>query len=81
MEPTYRNGSFNFCWRLAYIFSEPERYDVVVIRFTGKKVMLLKRIVALDEEWVEFRSGKLFVNGKEIDEPYIRYPYKWNLKG
>jgi signal peptidase I len=79
MEPTYRNGGFNFCWRLQYIFSEPKRHDVVVVRFAGNRVMLLKRVVAVEGEWVEFRNGKLFVEGKEIDEPYVRYPCDWNL--
>ncbi len=41
--------------------------------------MLLKRVVALEGETVEFRDGKLFVNGGEIDEPYVRGPYHWNL--
>jgi len=79
MEPTYRDGSFNFCWRWAYLFSEPRRYDVVLVRFAGRKVMLLKRVVALEGEQLEFRDGKLFVNGKEIDEPYVKYPGTWNL--
>ncbi len=80
MEPTYHNGSVNFCWRPAYLFSDPERYDVVLVRFAGNRVMLLKRVVALEGEHVEFREGKLFVDGKEIDEPYIKYPYNWNLE-
>ena len=79
MEPTYHNGGINFCWRLHYLFSEPKRNDVVTIRFTGSRVMLLKRVVALEGEWVEFRDGKLLINGKELDEPYIRYPCNWNL--
>lgn len=79
MEPTYRDGSFNFCWRLRYLFSKPKRHEVVAVRFAGKKVMLLKRVVALEGERVEFRHGKLLVDGKEIDEPYVRYPYHWNL--
>lgn len=79
MEPTYLNGRFNFCWRLCYIFSGPKRYDVVAIRFAGEKVMLLKRVVAVEGERVEFRHGKLLVDGNEIDEPYIRYPCHWNL--
>jgi signal peptidase I len=79
MEPTYHNGGGNFCWRLRYLFSEPKRYDVVTIRFAGSKVMLLKRVVALEGEQVEFREGKLFVDGEEIKEPYVRYPCHWNL--
>jgi len=79
MEPTYHHGDVNFCWRLRYLFSEPKRHDVVAVRFAGSKVMLLKRVVALEGEQVEFRDGKLFVDGKEIEEPYVRYPCTWNL--
>ena len=50
-----------------------------MIRFAGNKAMLLKRVVALEGERVEFRHGKLFVDEKEIDEPYIRYPCVWEL--
>jgi signal peptidase I len=41
--------------------------------------MLLKRVVALEGEWVEFRDGKLLINSKELDEPYLHYPCNWNL--
>ena len=41
--------------------------------------MLLKRVVAREGEQVEFRDGKLFVDGKEIEEPYVLYPCDWNL--
>lgn len=79
MEPTYHHGGFNFCWRVPYLFSEPKRHDVVAVRFAGSKVMLLKRVVALEDEQVEFRDGKLYVDGKEMDEPYVRFPCDWNL--
>ena len=74
MEPTYGDKSINFCWRLRYIFSAPLRHDLVLVRFAGNRVMLLKRVVALEGETVEFRGGKLFVDGVEVDEPYVRYP-------
>jgi signal peptidase I len=79
MEPTYRDGGFNFCWKFHYLFSKPKRHDVVAVRFAGNRVMLLKRVVALEGEQIEFRNGKLFVDGKEINEPYLRYPCNWNL--
>ena len=79
MEPTYPNGGVNFCWRLRYHFSEPKRHDVVALRFAGSKIMLLKRVVAREGEQVEIRDGRLFVDNKEIDEPYVRYPCHWNL--
>jgi len=79
MEPTYPSRGVNFCWRLRYLFSKPKRHDVVVVRFAGSKVMLLKRVVGLEGERVEFRDGKLFVNGSPLEEPYVRHPCNWNL--
>lgn len=78
MEPTYKDGGFNFCWRLSYIFSESQRHDVVAVRFSGKRVMLLKRVIAIAGETVEFREGKLFVNGLKLEEPYMKFPSDWN---
>ena len=80
MEPTYHTNRVNFCWRLRYAFSEPRRSDVVIVRFAGKRVMLLKRVVAMAGETVEFRSGTLFVNGSAMSEPYVKYPCNWNLE-
>jgi len=79
MEPTYQNNSFAFCWRLSYLFSYPKRFDIVGVRFAGRNVMLMKRIVAHGGETVEFRKGFLYVNDKLIDEPYVKYRNNWEL--
>lgn len=79
MEPTYHDRSFAFCWRLQYLFSAPKRFDVVTLRFAGRRVMLLKRIVALEGETVEFRKGLLYVNGNLTSEPYVHHLSDWQL--
>ncbi len=79
MEPTYKDASFAFCWRPQYLFSQIKRFDIVTIRFTGKSVMLLKRIIALPGETLEFRKGALFINGKQTQELYVKYHTPWNL--
>ncbi len=79
MEPTYLDGSINFCWRLRYLFRPPERNDVVMIRLAGDRIMLMKRVVALEGEWVEFRDGDLFVNNRKMDEPFAFSQRNWNL--
>ncbi len=79
MEPTYADGGINLIWRPSLLFSGPKRFDVVVVRLAGRKVMLLKRVIAFEGETVEFRKGTLFVNNKEVAEPYIRYQGNWNL--
>ncbi len=79
MWPTYSDGSMNFCFTLSYLFREPGRNDVVTIRLAGKRVMLLKRIVALEHDTVAFHDGRLFVNQKAVAEPYVSGPCDWNL--
>ncbi len=51
----------------------------MAIRLSGESVMLLKRVVALEGDVVEFRNGDLFVNKERVEEVYIRYPSDWNL--
>ena len=79
MEPTYRDGGFNFCFTPVFWFSEPRRHQVVVIRLAGTQIMLLKRVVALAGEVVEFRQGRLWVNGRKIHEPYVHFAGDWEL--
>lgn len=78
MWPTYRNHRVNFLNRLAYVWHEPRRGDVVGIRMGGDHVMLLKRIVGLPGETVEFRDGHLYINDRRLNEPYVRTPCRWN---
>ena len=79
MEPIYHDGGINFCWTPAYWYKSPERGDVLMVRLAGKKIMYLKRIVALEGETVEFKDGKILINGKELNEPYVRFQCDWNL--
>ncbi|MHC4874756.1 MAG: signal peptidase I [Planctomycetota bacterium] len=62
-----------------YLFAEPQRGDVVVIRFAGRHIMLLKRVVAVEGDTVGFYEGSLYVNGRPIIEPYVKFRGKWNL--
>lgn len=79
MTPTYKNGEINICFRLRYLLSKPKRFDVVVVRYAGNRVMLLKRIIALEGEQIELRNGKLFIDGQFKSEQYIHKSYPWNL--
>ena len=79
MEPTYRNGGYTLLFKLRYLFSSPRRGDVVALRIGGERVMLLKRVVALEGDTVEFRAGRLYVNEKPAHELYVQKPCNWNL--
>ena len=78
MLPTYPSRGFMFCWAPAYWFKAPRRGDVVIMKY-GKGAMLLKRVVALPGDTVAFQNGKLILNRKAVDEPYIKGPSSWNL--
>jgi len=79
MAPTYVTGSFNFCFALRYILSKPAPPDVVMVRMAGQKIMLLKRVVATEGQGVEFREGRLYIDGKKVNEPYVSGESDWNL--
>ena len=77
MEPTYQDGRVNFVNCLAYARHEPQRGDVVSVRFAGHSVMLMKRIIALPGESISFHDGKVYINGQLLDEPYLKLPCDW----
>ncbi len=79
MAPTYRDGGFNFCNKLRYRFTKPQKQDVVAIRLVGQSIVLLKRVVALEGETVAFRKGRLYVNHRAVEEPYVQSPFAWDL--
>lgn len=63
MLPTYGTFGFTFCWCPSYWFHAPQVGDVVAASFFGRKMLLLKRVVAVEGETVEFRGGRLYVDG------------------
>ncbi len=80
MLPTYRESSVNFVNRLAYLKREPQRGDVVAVRYSGKSIMLMKRVVGLPGESIEFVNGRILINGRFLNEPYLKYECDWTVR-
>jgi signal peptidase I len=78
MLPTYPDHSKHFVNRLAYLWHEPQRGDVVGIRLAGPHVMYMKRIIGLPGETVSFVDGRVLINGEVLDEPYEKTACDWN---
>ena len=78
MMPTFPSKGVTLNWRGKYLFREPRRGDVVIIRYDDK-VYYLKRIVGLPGDTIAFYNGELYVNYKKLDEPYVKYLCDWNL--
>lgn len=77
MVPTFKEGRVNIVNRMAYVFHEPRRGDIVAIKLAGEHIMYLKRIIALPGETLEFRGGHAFVNGELLPEAYVKLPCNW----
>jgi len=77
MLPNYRDGEAHYIYRLAYRKHDPQRGDVVAVRFAGPSIMLLKRVVGLPGERIGFSTGHVTVNGQSLDEPYPLWPSNW----
>lgn len=58
--------------RVVYHLREPRRGDVVVVDSAVVGRVLIKRVVALPGETIELRDGVVLVDGRQIDEPYVR---------
>jgi signal peptidase I len=89
MMPTYKDQSKNWINRLAFLWHEPRRGDVVAVGFSPIEdaahfvipphIMLVKRIIGLPGETVAFSDGQVLINGDVLDEPYEKYPCNWNI--
>lgn len=80
MEPVYKDGTFLFCWTPAYWSRKPRPGDAVMIKYGGTKVMLLKRVVAVEGDVVEFRKGDLYVNNEKVTARWNALtPCNWEL--
>ena len=65
--------------RFIYHLTDPKRGDIVVFdtpeearRECGVSGTFVKRIVALPGETWEMRDGDVFINGRRLEEPYVK---------
>ena len=60
--------------KLSYRLHDPRRGDVVVLKrieSNSQERDLIKRVVALPGETIEYHDCQLFINGSLINEPYL----------
>ena len=71
MSPTLHDADRYFLNRWIYDLRSPRRGEIVVLKDPTDGAYCVKRVVALPGESVYFKNGHLFVNGKELAEPYL----------
>ena len=73
MISTLHDGDRVLVNKLSYRLHDPRRGDVVVLKTleNASERDLIKRVVALPGETVEYRSCVLYIDGREVVEPYL----------
>jgi len=93
MYPTLKGGEFILVYRLAYRNSLPQRGDIIVFHpemikqqgfgWLNMENDFIKRVIGLPGEKVQIYGGKVYINGKPLNEPYIaappRYTGVWHI--
>lgn len=80
MEPNFYSNDYLFVSKQSYTFSEPKQGDVVVFhselkQANGDEKLLIKRIIGLPGDTIDVKDEKVYINGVELVEDYIKDGY------
>lgn len=74
MEQTIHKKSRMIGFRLAYIFSSPERGDIIIFKYPeNEKENYVKRVIGLPGDYVEVKGGVVYINDEPIEEDYVYF--------
>lgn len=79
MMPTLQEGEYIIINKLSYYLDEPERGDIIVLRFPNDRTRdFIKRVVGIPGDQIEIGNGVVTVNGVALTEPYLNAPPSYN---
>lgn len=70
MVPTLNDGDIMILNKIGYKINGLDRFDIVVVNYKGEKI--IKRVIGLPGDHVEYKDDKLYINGKFLEEEYER---------
>lgn len=66
-----------FVNRFIYRFADIHRGDIVVFWYPrDRSKSFIKRVAAVPGDELEIRYGSVYVNGRKVDEPYLKPEYR-----
>lgn len=77
---TLQNNEFMITTKFDYLFSDPERFDIVICNYpnTSDGKYRVKRVVGLPGETIELRDGLLYINGEFVEQDFDMTPNQTN---
>lgn len=75
MENTIQGGDRVIGYRLAYLFKDPAREDIVIFHYPdNEEELYIKRIIGMPGDVVEIKDGKVYINNASapLEAPYVK---------
>jgi signal peptidase I len=80
MYPTVSDQDYLIATTIDYRFHAPQRGDIVILRDPyDSSLDFIKRVVALPGEHLLIRSGRIYINGHLLHEPYLNNQEQWTV--
>jgi signal peptidase I len=73
MQPNLHEGEYVIVDKISYLFRQPARGEIVVLKRTSE-ADLIKRVIGLPGETLQVSNGQVLINGQSITEPYMKDP-------
>lgn len=72
MEPTLSDQNKIIINKMAYRFSSPKRFDVIVFKPEGKEHSFynIKRVIGLPGETIQILNGEVYINDELLEEKF-----------
>lgn len=70
MDYTLEDGQLVFINKFVYNIKDVERFDIVVLNNEEDNDRIIKRIIGLPNETIEYNNNQLYVNGKLVEQNY-----------
>lgn len=78
MEPTLQEGQILVIAKVNYLFNDPARGDIVVLKDELEDKYLIKRTIGLPGEVIEIKNNKVYIDDKELKPDYTEAPTQDN---
>ncbi len=68
---TLQNGEVMIVTKPEYLVGDPERGEVIICKYPGRKENFVKRVMGVPGDVISIISNVVYRNGEKLNEPYL----------